>query len=550
MNRIHLLLCFVLHSVLGMTLLAQNTAKKEPLFFNKAGEKTEEQQAYYFRIETDTSGYYRSYYVSNNKLYFKGKLIKAAEQNENDNVYADVCYWYYKNGNVKTLRQFNQKGQEHGFSKYYYESGKLQKEIEFESGRNKNAFITEFEENGNMFKIFVEEFENNNNDWDLYSSDKSLAQILNGRLELEALNARGTSRYINIPVESDSYVIEGKISLQSLKENDKAGIIYGFKNWENYHYIALSRRGIYIGSVYEGINSIDADAMFCSSIQEKSDNEIKVLCNGEKIYFSVNGEVQYSNTARRLYGNNFGFVVSGNSRLSADKLQVKDMLGKSLGSSGQSTTESGVKSTGSGLVFSKQGHIVTNHHVVKSSQKVEVELGDGISRKSYNAKVLQIDETNDLAILQIDDPAFESLQELEYTFKLSGQLEVGTSVFTLGYPLALSGMGKEVKFTDGKISAKTGYDGAINSIQTTIPVQPGNSGGPVFNTQGQLIGVINASISNTDNVSYAIKMNYVTGLIDMLPTNVDLPAGKNLTGQTLEQTIKLLSKYVVLVKIR
>ena len=70
-------------------------------------------------------------------------------------------------------------------------------------------------------------------------------------------------------------------------------------------------------------------------------------------------------------------------------------------------------------------------------------------------------------------------------------------------------MGKEAKFTDGKISAKTGYEGAVNSFQSTIPVQPGNSGGPVFNDLGQLVGVINARINNADNVSYAIKLNYI-----------------------------------------
>ena len=68
-------------------------------------------------------------------------------------------------------------------------------------------------------------------------------------------------------------------------------------------------------------------------------------------------------------------------------------------------------------------------------------------------------------------------------------------------------MGKAAKFTDGKISSKTGYNNAINSYQTSIPVQPGNSGGPLFNDKAQLIGVINSAIKDADNVSYAIKLS-------------------------------------------
>ena len=110
-------------------------------------------------------------------------------------------------------------------------------------------------------------------------------------------------------------------------------------------------------------------------------------------------------------------------------------------------------------------------------------------------------------------------------------------------------MGKEAKFTDGKISAKTGYNNAINAFQTSIPVQPGNSGGPVFTEKGLLVGLINSTVHETDNVSYAIKLNYVRTLIELLPESIVLP---NYNSQTLttEQLIKNLTPYVVLIKIK
>jgi S1-C subfamily serine protease len=127
---------------------------------------------------------------------------------------------------------------------------------------------------------------------------------------------------------------------------------------------------------------------------------------------------------------------------------------------------------------------------------------------------------------------------------------VGTSAFTIGFPLALSGMGKEAKYTDGKVSSKTGYNGSLSTFQTSIPVQPGNSGGPVFNNNGELMGLINASVSQTDNVSYAVKLNYIKNLIEAVGETSALPSDKSLQGLTLEEKIKILSTYVTLIKIK
>ena len=129
-------------------------------------------------------------------------------------------------------------------------------------------------------------------------------------------------------------------------------------------------------------------------------------------------------------------------------------------------------------------------------------------------------------------------------------MDVGGSVFTIGYPHALSGMGKEAKFTDGKISSKTGYNGSINSFQTSIPVQPGNSGGPIFNDNGQLIAVINAKFKDGDNVSYGIKLNYVKNLIELLTEKADIPNNTTISTLSLEEKLKVLTNYVVLIKIK
>jgi S1-C subfamily serine protease len=155
-----------------------------------------------------------------------------------------------------------------------------------------------------------------------------------------------------------------------------------------------------------------------------------------------------------------------------------------------------------------------------------------------------------LAILKISDETFTSLNSINYSFKENGSVDVGSSVFTIGFPFALNGMGKEAKFTDGKVSAKTGYNGALNTFQTSIPVQPGNSGGGVFNDKGELVGVINAKIADADNVSYAVKLNYIKNLIEVLPETIELPSKNEIQALTLEEKIKQLLNYVVLIKIK
>lgn len=528
-------------------LFSQNNKVKQ--YFDKSGKSCPAEVANYYRQESDTSGFYRCYFIVNGKLNFQGRIVTADNDNENKNVYTGTCNWYHKNGNPRVIRSFNEKGEEHGNSKYFYESGKIWKELAFNNGKTLENSIVEYDEDGSKNRIFEENFDNNNNEWDLYLSDKSSASISGGVFEIISTSKEGTSRYINHNLESGEFTIEAVLNIGSAKENDKVGIIYGFKDWQNYNYFAITKKNIYIGTMYEGVKDDDVEAMFSSAINPLENNTIKILSNGSKNIYSVNGEIQYTSNSRKLFGNNFGFVLGGNAKVKVDKFVIKE-LGINSVSKSIASDDKDVKSFGSGVIFSSEGYIVTNHHVVDNAEKFVVEIIEASGKKSYNAELVTKDKENDLAIIRIKDPAFAGLPTIKYSFKENGQLDVGGSVFTIGYPHALTGMGKDAKFTDGKISAKTGYDGAINSFQSTIPVQPGNSGGPVFNEAGQLIGVINSGIMNADNVAYAIKLNYIKNLIEILPDKINLPSDNTIQTISLEEKIKVLMNYVVLIKIK
>jgi S1-C subfamily serine protease len=208
-------------------------------------------------------------------------------------------------------------------------------------------------------------------------------------------------------------------------------------------------------------------------------------------------------------------------------------------------------SNGSGIIISKSGYIVTNYHVIEDADDIEVEFILNDEVKKFNAEIVQVDKTNDLAIIKIFDMNFDGLDDLPYNFK-SRSSDVGTKVYAFGYPMALSIMGKEIKVTDGIISSKTGFDGNITTYQITAPIQGGNSGGPLFDEQANLIGINSSGIRKdiADNVAYSIKTSYVSNLLDVLPKSIELPSSTRLKSLSLIEQIKEISKYVVLIKVK
>ena len=210
------------------------------------------------------------------------------------------------------------------------------------------------------------------------------------------------------------------------------------------------------------------------------------------------------------------------------------------------TTKDNWKSSGTGFFIDKNGYLATNHHVINDAKEIQV----NINNKSYLAKVIISDERSDLAILKIIDNSFIPLSAINYNFNEEIS-EVGNSVFALGFPLTQY-MGEEIKFTDGKINAKSGYKGDISTYQISVPIQPGNSGGPLFDNSGTLVGITSSGLdkSKTDNVNYAIKTKYLKLLIDEMNDKLELPKITFSKTTLLTEKIKTLSNYVVFIKVK
>jgi len=329
--------------------------------------------------------------------------------------------------------------------------------------------------------------------------------------------------------ENKTPLIEGVYTIKSKKEN------------LNYKVAVLERMdGKFIGYQLSGFmrNAENWKPWEARMIIEKTSVEgfYNLTWNNDYKKQEVSDIIEFKNGALTTFG-------------SYNMIKLYPML---VSSSPNSKNKSGEwTGNGSGIIISKSGYIVTNHHVIKDADDIEVEFIIDGEVKKFNAEIVQVDKTNDLAVIKIFDMSFDGLDDLPYNFKTRSS-DVGTKVYAFGYPKALTGMGKEIKLTDGIISSKSGFDGDITTYQITAPIQGGNSGGPLFDDKGNFIGINSSGLRAdvADNVGYTIKSSYVMNLIDVLPKSIELPSNTKLQTLPLTEQIKEISKYVVLVKVK
>ncbi|MBK8602831.1 MAG: trypsin-like peptidase domain-containing protein [Saprospiraceae bacterium] len=197
----------------------------------------------------------------------------------------------------------------------------------------------------------------------------------------------------------------------------------------------------------------------------------------------------------------------------------------------------GALKSGTAFMIDERGYMITNEHVIKDSRYVEVEFTWEGKTKTFPAKVVYKDAETDLAILRIISNDFKTNGALPFSI-LKDNVLVGSEVFTLGYPEALIIMGKEVKFTDGKISALSGIKNNKMVYQTTIPARGGNSGGAVFDNNGNIVGVLSSGRTGSEIVSYVIKSSVLINFIKQFNSDIVIKRPINLSKLPLTSKIK------------
>ncbi|HXC02759.1 MAG TPA: serine protease [Opitutaceae bacterium] len=204
------------------------------------------------------------------------------------------------------------------------------------------------------------------------------------------------------------------------------------------------------------------------------------------------------------------------------------------------------KSSGSGVIISAQGLALTAAHVVADAKKISVITAQGI----HTATVLCVDESNDIAVLKIEGGPYVPL-----TVAPSRGVRLGQGVATIGFP-NVDIQGFSPKVTRGEISSVNGFADDPRSWQISVPVQPGNSGGPLLDEDGNIIGIVEAKLGLKvveatgdipQNVNYAVKSAYALALLEpYMDSSIPQP---NQSGQkpSFEDMIAKAQQSVVLI---
>ena len=559
---------------------------KQTEYYDEDWKRCNQKNASYYRVVTYESankpkGVVKDYYI-NGQLQNEFTCPYLDYDDPGKNFHEGESTWYHENGQIQQKRYyFNNKI--NGLNTYYYENGEKSSESEYYNGILNGDYVqyyqngkiklyalyeygdlvdnkyVEYDENGMAALVYFEDFEKNKSKW--IDKDENYQTIINeaDNLEMKILKDETIAfkNFISFDQKS-SYSIESLFQKKSGKGTEGYGLIFGFKDWDNYYQFMISEYGSYkVQGKFEGMDINVIEWTKSSAINtDNQKNQLKIFKYDDEFIFSINGEVVKRSPSKSLRGSNFGFIMHGKGQYIAENLILKEFLTdddveKKIPKR-KAIASNDWKGNGSGFFINEKGYIATNYHVVEDANKIQVEYFQKGLKNTFEAKVIVTDKQNDLAIIQINDSRFKSMPTIPYVFS-NNTKDVGTDVFALGYPIA-DVMGEEIKFTDGKISSKTGIKGDITVYQISVPIQPGNSGGPLFDSKGNLVGITSAGLNkdyyNSENVNYAIKTSYLKNLIDVMPEPISLPNNIEIYNKPLTEKIKLLSDFIPIIKVK
>ncbi|HEY9177721.1 MAG TPA: serine protease [Flavipsychrobacter sp.] len=198
--------------------------------------------------------------------------------------------------------------------------------------------------------------------------------------------------------------------------------------------------------------------------------------------------------------------------------------------------------TGTGFALTNDGYLVTSYHVIAGADSVYIQNRDG---NYYKTHVVAFNEATDVVVLKVEDKNFKfGKQDIPYSIAKSKK-KLGARVFTLGFPQ------DEIVYNEGYISAKNGYNGDSSQYRLDIPAGPGQSGAPVADGSGNIIGIITGKESESEGTTYAVASESIIDLLNNLPEENKIklnPYGK-LSKMSREQQIEKLEYYTCAIKV-
>lgn len=317
----------------------------------------------------------------------------------------------------------------------------------------------------------------------------------------------------------------------------------GFKYGITYYRLRNGSK-VYSLEILSTPHSVYSVGSYKGYISEGSNDNIYSLEYYVKDWYEYsNGRIEVT----KSYKENLFLIAESSTLMKFSRLDGKEILLYKLypkeGVANNSNNSSNTTiSNWSGTGFALKGnYLVTNYHVIEDAKSIWIQGVNGDFNTKHTASVVATDKFNDLALLKIEGVTVNT-SGIPYSVKTSTS-EVGEDVFVLGYPLT-STMGEEIKLTTGVVSSKTGFQGDVSLYQISAPIQPGNSGGPLFDGNGNVIGIVSAKHKGAENVGYAIKASYLRNLMESALSENILPQINKIATYKLSDKVKSLKNYV------
>lgn len=198
----------------------------------------------------------------------------------------------------------------------------------------------------------------------------------------------------------------------------------------------------------------------------------------------------------------------------------------------------------SAFMISSKGYLITSYHLIKEANSISVENSSGII---LNAAVVFSDDKLDFSILKIADSAYKIDGVMPYGFK-NESADIGEKVYTLGFPQ------ENIVYEEGALSGRLGYRGDSSSYQISLPLNPGNSGGPLFDENGNIIGMIAGKQEGSDGVGFAIRIERILSSIKNAPKStfddkLNFKNQNKLKGLKRTKQLQKAEPFVYLVKV-
>lgn len=469
--------------------------------------RKDQPHTYYRVVNLDNSGTpigtVKSYYKSGS-LQWSGRFLSknidctTCEECECEG----KCTWYYENGQKKSESTYSY-GKLVGQEKYWDESGKeIDQKVELIKWiASENGFKSVLELN--IKKRGVDPLEG------IYNATSSYQYFVNKK---PVKNISGYAKFGILRSNNEYKVFEidiGPSEIEILNSTDPNNYRATFTQLGKYGNKIVSR----------------------GSVKQIDLNKVKMV-------FEISQEA-IKEAAGASYNSNVDMFLEYNLSKYFPSTYDLERINKEI-------TEEAPRS-GTGFAISSDGLIATNFHVIEKAKSIKVRGVNGNFKQSFKAEVVLEDKVNDVAIIKIDESQFTSLGTIPYRIKKSGS-DVGEDIFVLGYPLTAT-MGDEVKLSTGIISSKTGYLSNVSQYQISAPIQPGNSGGPLFDKAGNLVGIVSSKHLDTENVGYAIKVSYLQNIIDILPQKLSSPNNIAVFNKSLSEQVKILRNFVFIIEI-